>query len=210
MKYIYLLKGGENNYKIGIAKNVSSRLNSIRTGNPEQVKVVACKPVENEMMIERSFHDYVRVHQAIGGTEWFKLTPEQAIDIAIKINEQPDIPGLDEKMELLHITKKHLEEYKAINRNLRILVNYISRKNKPDSKIERLNKITQASQKQKEIDEMFSQAVEIIKSEGRASTSLLQRKLKIGYGRASRLIDEMESKKLIGPPDGARPREILM
>ena len=44
----------------------------------------------------------------------------------------------------------------------------------------------------------------------RASTSLLQRRLRIGYGRAARLIEEMEEQGIVGPADGARPREVLV
>jgi S-DNA-T family DNA segregation ATPase FtsK/SpoIIIE len=44
---------------------------------------------------------------------------------------------------------------------------------------------------------------------GRASTSTLQRRLRIGYGRAAHLIDLMEKDGIVGPPDGTRPREVL-
>ena len=45
---------------------------------------------------------------------------------------------------------------------------------------------------------------------GRASTSLLQRRLRIGYGRAARLLDMMQHEGLIGPPDGSKAREVLV
>ena len=51
--------------------------------------------------------------------------------------------------------------------------------------------------------------LEIIREEGKASTSLLQRRLRIGYGRAAHLIDLMERDGIVGPADGSRPREIL-
>jgi S-DNA-T family DNA segregation ATPase FtsK/SpoIIIE len=51
-------------------------------------------------------------------------------------------------------------------------------------------------------DPLFNDAVEIIRREGRASVSMLQRRLRIGYTRASRLVDMMEDKKIVGPPEG--------
>lgn len=61
-----------------------------------------------------------------------------------------------------------------------------------------------------EIDPLYNQAVEIILSTGRGSVSLLQRKLGIGYGRASRLVDIMETHGVLGPAQGSKPRELLM
>ena len=57
-------------------------------------------------------------------------------------------------------------------------------------------------------DELYSKAVEIIKSEGKASTSFLQRKLGIGYNRAARIIDQMEEEKIISPANHVGKREI--
>jgi S-DNA-T family DNA segregation ATPase FtsK/SpoIIIE len=58
-------------------------------------------------------------------------------------------------------------------------------------------------------DELYSEAKQIVEEAGKASTSFLQRKLRIGYARAARLIDILEEKGVIGPGDGARPREVL-
>ncbi|WP_005031853.1 FtsK/SpoIIIE family DNA translocase [Holophaga foetida] len=60
-------------------------------------------------------------------------------------------------------------------------------------------------------DDIYDRAVAVVKRERKASTSLLQRKLNIGYGRAARLIDRMEEEGLIGPDRGAsKPREVLV
>jgi DNA segregation ATPase FtsK/SpoIIIE, S-DNA-T family len=59
-------------------------------------------------------------------------------------------------------------------------------------------------------DDMFKDAVRAVVHEGKASTSMLQRKLRIGYGRAARLIETMEEKGIVGPADGSRPREVLV
>jgi S-DNA-T family DNA segregation ATPase FtsK/SpoIIIE len=58
-------------------------------------------------------------------------------------------------------------------------------------------------------DELFEDAVRLVLEFGKASTSLLQRRLRIGYGRAAHLIDMMERDGIVGPADGSRPREIL-
>jgi DNA segregation ATPase FtsK/SpoIIIE-like protein len=59
-------------------------------------------------------------------------------------------------------------------------------------------------------DELFTEAVELVKRSGHASASFLQRHLKIGYNRAARMIENMENRGIVGPADGARPREVLM
>ena len=59
-------------------------------------------------------------------------------------------------------------------------------------------------------DDMFRDAVRVVTDTRKASTSLLQRKLRIGYARAARIIEEMEEQGIIGPADGARPREVLI
>jgi S-DNA-T family DNA segregation ATPase FtsK/SpoIIIE len=58
-------------------------------------------------------------------------------------------------------------------------------------------------------DELFQDAVRLVLEFGKASTSLLQRRLRIGYGRAAHLIDMMERDGIVGPAEGSKPREIL-
>ncbi len=59
-------------------------------------------------------------------------------------------------------------------------------------------------------DEMLPAAVEVILETGQASVSMLQRRLKLGYARAARIVDEMEEKGIVGPFQGSKPREILV
>lgn len=61
-----------------------------------------------------------------------------------------------------------------------------------------------------EDDDMFHDALEVVMEAQKASASLLQRRLKVGYARAARLLDIMESKGIIGPGDGAKPREVYL
>lgn len=57
-------------------------------------------------------------------------------------------------------------------------------------------------------DELFREAAEACIQNQGGSTSLLQRKLRIGYGRAARIIDQLHSAGILGPPDGSKPREV--
>lgn len=59
-------------------------------------------------------------------------------------------------------------------------------------------------------DELLQAAVEAVVEAGQASTSLLQRRLKVGYARAARLVDEMEEKGFVGPFEGSKPRQVLI
>lgn len=59
-------------------------------------------------------------------------------------------------------------------------------------------------------DDMYKDAVRVVVESRKASTSLLQRRLRVGYARAARIIEEMEEQGIIGPADGARPREVLI
>lgn len=59
-------------------------------------------------------------------------------------------------------------------------------------------------------DNLFPEAVRIVVHSGKASSSLLQRRLRIGYNRAARLIDELYEAKVVGPPDGSKPRDVLI
>jgi S-DNA-T family DNA segregation ATPase FtsK/SpoIIIE len=61
-----------------------------------------------------------------------------------------------------------------------------------------------------EDEAIIEQCIEVIRSEQKASVSLLQRRLKLGYGRAARIMDELENRGIVGPSKGAEPRDILI
>ncbi len=61
-----------------------------------------------------------------------------------------------------------------------------------------------------EDEDLIQKCIEVIRSEKKASVSLLQRRLKLGYGRASRMMDELEDRGIVGPSKGAEPRDILL
>ena len=61
-----------------------------------------------------------------------------------------------------------------------------------------------------EDEDLIEQCIEVIRSEQKASVSLMQRRLRLGYTRAARIMDELESRGIVGPSKGAEPRDILI
>lgn len=59
-------------------------------------------------------------------------------------------------------------------------------------------------------DEILKKAIEVVVEAQSASTTLLQKRLKLGYARASRIVDELEEKGVIGPYEGSKPRKVLI
>ena len=59
-------------------------------------------------------------------------------------------------------------------------------------------------------DELLPDAIELVVDQGSASVSMLQRRFRIGYNRAARIIDMMEDRQVVGPADGSRPRQVLI
>ncbi|MDE5649334.1 MAG: DNA translocase FtsK, partial [Oscillospiraceae bacterium] len=59
-------------------------------------------------------------------------------------------------------------------------------------------------------DVLIEKAIDVVVEMGQASTSSLQRKLKLGYARAARIIDELENMGVVGPYEGAKPRKVIM
>ncbi len=108
------------------------------------------------------------------------------------------------------------------DQEIELIVGHIARQGKPSYEVE----IHQALQKtpssagqmsfggsdetSDEDQELIEKCIEIIRSEKKASVSLLQRRLKLGYGRASRIMDELEERGIVGPSKGAEPRDILL
>ena len=66
------------------------------------------------------------------------------------------------------------------------------------------------SRQEEEADELLPEAIDLVVKSGQASVSMLQRRFRIGYNRAARIVDMMEARGIIGPQDGSRPRQVLM
>ncbi len=104
------------------------------------------------------------------------------------------------------ITDKELED----------IVAFIAQQGKPSYEMEihqQLSKPSANTDLESGIDEdeeIIQQCIEVIRSEQKASVSLLQRRLRLGYGRAARIMDELENRGIVGESNGAEPREILI
>ena len=70
--------------------------------------------------------------------------------------------------------------------------------------------VSDAAEETDEADELLPAAVDVIFETGQASVSMLQRRLKLGYSRAARLVDQMEERGIVGPFEGSKPRQILI
>lgn len=95
------------------------------------------------------------------------------------------------------------------------VVDHIGDQGKPSYEMEiheKLSKPTVSSEESEcdEDEELIEKCIEVIRSEQRASVSLMQRRLRLGYTRAARIMDELERRGIVGPGKGAEPREILI
>jgi DNA segregation ATPase FtsK/SpoIIIE, S-DNA-T family len=96
------------------------------------------------------------------------------------------------------------------------IVDFIAKQGKPSYELEihqQLSKPSGEFESENGIDEdedLIQQCIEVIRSEQKASVSLLQRRLRLGYTRAARIMDELENRGIVGPSKGAEPRDILI
>jgi S-DNA-T family DNA segregation ATPase FtsK/SpoIIIE len=102
------------------------------------------------------------------------------------------------------------------DKEIQDVVDYIAKQGKPSYEMEihqQLSKPAANFGNESGIDEdedLIQQCIEVIRSEQKASVSLMQRRLRLGYTRAARIMDELENRGIVGPSKGAEPRDILM
>ncbi len=92
------------------------------------------------------------------------------------------------------------------------VTNFLRKQRKPDYDDTLLTKVSRDEEVEEEdidLDEKYEDAVDLIIKTGQASISMLQRKLRVGYNRAARMIEAMEKQGIVGPSDGVRPREVF-
>jgi S-DNA-T family DNA segregation ATPase FtsK/SpoIIIE len=91
------------------------------------------------------------------------------------------------------------------------VVNFVRTQEKAEYKEEMVPEIEEQGEASDVfVDELFDQAVQIVLESKQASVSLLQRRMRVGYTRAARLIDSMEAKGIVGPYEGSKPRDVLV
>jgi S-DNA-T family DNA segregation ATPase FtsK/SpoIIIE len=100
---------------------------------------------------------------------------------------------------------------------LQSIVDFIAKQGKPSYEVDIHQQLQKAGggldgepEGSGEDEELIQQCIEIIRSEGKASVSLMQRRLRLGYTRAARIMDELELRGIVGPNKGAEPRDILI
>jgi len=102
------------------------------------------------------------------------------------------------------------------DQEIQSLVDFIAKQGKPSYEMEIHQQLSRpangldSENSSDEDEELIEQCIEVIRSEQKASVSLLQRRLRLGYGRAARIMDELENRGLVGPSKGAEPRDILI
>jgi S-DNA-T family DNA segregation ATPase FtsK/SpoIIIE len=99
------------------------------------------------------------------------------------------------------------------DQELQSIVDFIAKQGRPSYEMEIIQQLSKPASIESGIDEdeeLVQQCIKIIRSEQKASVSLLQRRLRLGYTRAARIMDELEGRGIVGPSQGEEPREILI
>lgn len=196
MKFIYLFRAGAAHYKVGITGNIANRIKAIQTSNQHQIELITSRPVSNDSSAEKELHDWLKDYRTNGGSEWFELTTEQALELVKKISSIEVEADITDHLNMrnLMIRQDRLEQK---------LSEYIASVRPP-------KKVAKTIEPNMTNDILLPEATQIATLHGGASASLLQRRLRIGYARAARLLDLLETNGIVGPSDGARKRELLI
>ncbi|MGO8678549.1 MAG: DNA translocase FtsK [Limisphaerales bacterium] len=149
-----------------------------------------------------------------------------AFQVAAKVDSRTilDAMGADKllgKGDMLYLPPGSAKLIRAqgaliTDQEIQSLVDFIAKQGKPSYEIEiqqQLSRATGSFDEESACDEdeeLIEQCIEVIRSEQKASVSLLQRRLRLGYGRAARIMDELENRGIVGPSKGAEPRDILI
>lgn len=148
-----------------------------------------------------------------------------AFQVAAKVDSRTilDAMGADKllgKGDMLYLPPGSAKLIRAqgalvTDHEIQSVVDFIAKQAKPSYEMEihqQLSKPTPVASESgiDEDEEVIQDCIEVIRTEQKASVSLLQRRLRLGYGRAARIMDELENRGIVGPSKGAEPRDILI
>jgi S-DNA-T family DNA segregation ATPase FtsK/SpoIIIE len=149
-----------------------------------------------------------------------------AFQVAAKVDSRTilDAMGADKllgKGDLLYLPPGSAKLIRAqgsliTDQEIQSIVEFIAKQAKPSYELEIHQQLSRANDESEggggidEDEEIIQDCIEVIRSEQKASVSLLQRRLRLGYGRAARIMDELENRGIVGPSRGAEPRDILI
>jgi S-DNA-T family DNA segregation ATPase FtsK/SpoIIIE len=171
--------------------------------------------------------------EVITGLIKANITSRIALQVASQIDSRTilDTSGAEKLLgggDLLFVSAelskpKRIQGAYLTEEEMNKVINFIKENNEPEITEEEVegeageiaspsstNVLANFDSEPEEGDEMYNEAVEMVRESGKASASFLQRRLKVGYARAARLLDIMEDNGLIGPGDGAKAREVYM
>lgn len=219
ISYIYLVRAGHKYYKVGVTKDLKKRIGALQTSNPSLIELINAKLTDIPFGTEHDIHQQLTDMATGGGKEWFELSDKQLIKLCILIQSYPHVE-LSERVIIKDLLDRQLTWKKTVEKKMDIILNNYQKSvvrtltsnqhptDTPES-IE-IRKAARIAEQKNSEESLANRAVELFKHEGRASTSLLQRKLSIGYGRAARLMDELEEKGYVSGADGAHARQVLV
>lgn len=149
-----------------------------------------------------------------------------AFQVAAKVDSRTilDAMGADKllgKGDMLYLPPGSAKLIRAqgaliTDQEIQNIVDFIARQGKPSYEVEIHQQLSkpvssfEAEDGNDEDEDLIQQCIEVIRSEQKASVSLLQRRLRLGYTRAARIMDELENRGIVGPSKGAEPRDILI
>lgn len=229
------MRTGDDHFKIGVATNIFNRLKALQTSSSTPIELVTAKRVENAFEVEKSIHHKFSHVKVGGGKEWFTLTNKEALDVAIEINKYSSIDIteieslrhqiLNESESLHSLVQEHIDKleeaidnhtrtYTKVSNKLESMTaeykqaGMVKSASKSNINTEEPEKVFVAEKPVSLYDPLLEKAIKVLLSEGKASTSLLQRKLSIGYGRAARIIEKLEERGVITELDGIKARNV--
>lgn len=210
MKYVYLLKCGDDHYKVGIASDVQRRVSNLQTSNPNRIEIVATRLSVKAAGLEASIHHHLQETRTDGGTEWFKLTPEQVIEVCMMMNKGPGIDSVAEVINMRAIIKENELQYREIDRKLSAIITYLEGQSpvRTVDGFEGSPETIKSVKKDLDLRLYAEKALTLFHKEGKASTSMIQRKLSVGYAKAARIMDVLEADGAVGPANGAKYRVV--